>query len=362
MGRDHVRRLTDIRIYEQELVEWLPEHILDCHVHMGLRSHVGQLSAERLRNDWALRLGLDQTWNQLRDNYRLLFPGRSVQALAFGNVFQEADTEQTNAYVHAGIGREDVCAGALYVTRPEYSAEKVAQALAEGFIGLKPYPDLAPQGPDECHIPDFLPRHQLEVLNEVGGILMLHLPGPKRLADEHSIRDLIDMSGAYPNVAIIVAHVGRAYCLPTALQGLPHLAPYESISFDITANLNHEVLSLALQTVGPERLLFGSDLPITMVRGSREHAGNNFINHLETNETEMGIAPLEDGGYTFLLYEELRALIRAVKDCGLGRETMHQILYSNCAHLLDRCSSRTTPLETTESVAQSATHQHSYTL
>ncbi len=357
-----MRRRTDIRIYEEELVEWLPEQILDCHVHMGLASHVGQVSAERLRADWALRLGLDQTWSQLRANYRLLFPHTRVQALVFGNVYQEVDTEQSNAYVHQGIDQEDVCAGALFVTRPEYSAEKVAQALANGFIGIKPYPDLAPQGPDECHVPNFLPRHHLEVLNEVGGILMLHLPGPKRLADERNIRDLIDISGAYPNVAIIVAHVGRAYCLPTALQGLPHLAPYESICFDITANLNHEVLSLALQTVGPDRLLFGSDLPITMVRGTREYAGDNYINHLEMTETEIGTAPLGDGGYTFLLYEELRALVRALEDCGYGRETMRQILYSNCSRLLDRYSSRTASLDRTQGACQPKIPQHSHIL
>ncbi len=53
------------------------------------------------------------------------------------------------------------------------------------------------------------------------------------------------------------------------MAGLPHFADDPGLYFDISANLNADVFHYALGTIGPERLLFGSDLPVTMMRGVR---------------------------------------------------------------------------------------------
>jgi hypothetical protein len=44
--------------------------------------------------------------------------------------------------------------------------------------------------------------------------------------------------------------------------------------------------------------------------------------------------PEVEARYTYYLYEELRALIRAVERAALGREAMHKIMYANAAKLL----------------------------
>jgi hypothetical protein len=327
----------DRRTYRDEIEPWLPERIMDIHVHVSLPEHTGPIAPERIAANWAMEVGTAQSWDELRATYAALFPERTVACLAFGGVFRETDSAANNAYVLAGTRNPDNRAAALLCTRPEWSAEQVAQGLGEGFAGIKPYPDLAAGGEGEVSVFDFLPHDHLRVLDDLGGILMLHLPRAGRVGDPQNQREVLEIRSRYPRVKLIVAHIGRAYCLATAQRGLPSLAKDDGIYFDTAANLNADVFRYALDLVGPRRLLFGSDLPITLMRGVREHVGDKYINYTSepyswnTNRKSAE----EEAHYTFFLYEELRALIEAVRAAGFGRDAMAQILYGNGAQLLE---------------------------
>ena len=323
-------------IYESEISPWLPPKIVDCHVHVGLREHCGQISPKRLSENWALEVGLWQSWDQLRARYRMLFPEQEVSALAFGTVLPEADFAAENAYTLAGASDPRDRTWALFATRPEWNAQMIADAMSAGFLGIKPYPDLAPQETPEVSIYDFVPKDHLGVLDELGGVLMLHLPRKGRLADPNNTRELLEIAERYPSIKLIVAHIGRAYCLPTARTGLPPLADATSICFDTAANLNSDVFQYALETVGPDRLLFGSDLPITMMRGFREHSGETYINYTDGPFTwnNNRKSREEEAKYTYYIYEELRALIKAFESTGLGRDAFEKVMYTNAISLL----------------------------
>ena len=324
------------RVYEEELRSWLPPRILDCHVHVSLAEHCGPISPERLKQNWAMEIDMDQSWKRLRDNYRILFPDQEVAALAFGITYREVDIESNNEYVIAGASDPRNRARALFVTRPEWEASRIAEAMSRGFLGIKPYPDLALRESNEVSIFDFVTPGQLAALNELGGILMLHLPRQGRLADPDNIREVLEIHESYPSIKLILAHIGRAFCLPTAQRGLPHFVDAPGIYFDTAANLNPDVFQYAIETVGPKRLLFGSDLPITLIRGMREHVGERYINYTDgpyswnTNRK----SPEEEAKYTCFVYEELRALRKAIERSGLGSDAVEMIMYSNSAELM----------------------------
>jgi hypothetical protein len=328
---------NDIRIYEEELLPWLPKEIIDCHVHLGTSDLCGPISPERMSGMWALEIATELTWKDLREICVKLFPKRNLSILAFGFPYREIDSELNNRYLLDGAADPRNAASALMITRPEWDAERIAEGLSSGFAGIKPYPDLAPNGV-ECSIYDFLPREHLQVLNDAGGILMLHLPRAGRMADAKNIRESLEIAENYSAIKLIVAHIGRSFCLPTAKVGLPPLADHPGIFFDTAANLNSDVFRYALETVGPERIIFGSDLPITLMKGIREHAGERYINYTSGNYTWNGNRkpPEVEENYTYYIYEELLAIIRAVRQAGMGAPEMEKIMFSNCRRLLDR--------------------------
>lgn len=327
--------VTD-RVYEEELSPWLPPKVIDVHVHVGLVEHIAPLTEERKRSNWAYEAGLLQSWEELRVNLRVLFPRQEVEALAFGVPLREVDLERNNDYILAGLNDPANRARGLLVTRPGWDPSVIDDAMRSGFIGIKPYPDLAPSGDPEPSIYEFLPRPHLEALNRNRAIVTLHLPRKGRLADPDNIRELTEISGDYPAVRIIVAHIGRSFCLPTAQRGLGQLAGLPNVWYDFSAVMSADVLAYAIETVGPERLLYGSDLPITLIRGVREHVGETYINYTDglfSWNTDRK-PPEVEANYTYYLYEELRALIAAIRRLGLAGETMEKIMHANAAELL----------------------------
>lgn len=329
---------VDKRIYERELSPWLPARILDCHVHISLAENCGWMSPERRAEIWAMDVGVFQSWELLRARYKTLFPNQTVDCLAFGGVYREQDANVENRVVLAGKRDPANRAQCLLVTRPEWHPRVIEDAMTRGFIGIKPYPDLAPGDRDEVSIFDYLPRAHLEVADRLGAVLMLHIPRAGRLGDPDNIRELLEIGERYPAVRVIIAHIGRAYCTPTAEKGLPHFKDCPSLVFETSANLNAEVFQIALETLGPDRILFGSDLPVTIMRGVREYEGETYINFSDgpfawnTNRK----SPEEEAEYTYYVYQELRSLIRATQRAGLGKEAFHRMMYDNAAKLLGK--------------------------
>jgi len=327
---------TANEVYEKELSQWLPPKIIDCHVHVKLQEHAGPVSPKRKEAMWALEVGSSQSWEQLRSNTQTLFPRQDVTCLTFGGVYREVNTDLSNDYVLSGAKDPRNKAMALYVTRPEWSTAKLELAMDQGFLGIKPYSDLALKDSIEVSIYDFLPKDHLKLMNDRGGIVMLHLPRAKRIGDPENTKELLEIAEAYPSIRLIVAHIGRAYCLPTAEKGLPYFADVPGVLFDTAANLNADVFEYALKIVGPDRILYGSDLPIMLMRGVREHVGDKYINYTDgpyswnTNRK----SPEDEAKYTYYLYEEMKALIEAVRRCGGGKDTLNKILYTNSAKLL----------------------------
>lgn len=328
---------NDLSIYENDLLPWLPEEIIDCHVHVGRSEFCGPITPERMKDLWAIEVATHLTWTDLRSVYKTLLPAQNVSSLVFGWPYREISLEENNRYVLDGVLDSANRAVGLMVTHPGWDAGIIREGLSLGFVGIKPYPDLTPHGL-ECSIYDFLPHSHLNALNDVGGILMLHLPRKQRLADPENIREILEISDRYPAIKLIIAHIGRSFCLPTAEVGLPNFVNHPGILFDTAANLNADVFRFALETIGPDRILFGTDLPITLMRGVREHVGDRYVNYTDGDYSwNIDRKSLEEeSAYTYYMYEEIRAIVRAVKESGMGKAEMRKIMFSNCAGLLNK--------------------------
>lgn len=97
-------------------------------------------------------------------------------------------------------------------------------------------------------------------------------------------------------------------------------------------------IELALREVGPERLLYGSDLPVALMRGVREYRGDEYINFSDGaytwNTPERRKPATAEAGYTLYLYEELRAFRQAAQRVGLTREQVAGVMGGNARRLV----------------------------
>lgn len=333
-------RLNDVdrEFYDHYLRDFLPAKIFDFHVHIGEAHHFHPISLQRLQSNWALECGHILPFEDLREAYAQLFPNSVVNQLCFPFPLREAKLRQCNAYVAKKIKEEQ--AFGLYTPHPAEDAEKLRTALVNGkFSGLKPYPDLVcGKKEDEISIFDFAPEPHLSVADELGLIVLLHLPRPGRLKDPANIAELKQISRQFPRLKLVIAHVGRSYCLSFAQEGLPQLSDCTSFYYDLAAVLNPAVLAFALRVVGPERLLWGSDFPILFLRGRQEWRGEKYVNF--TSRMFMWNVerrpPEEEAHYTLYVYEQLRALRQACEEVGVTRREVERIFWGNAISLLGK--------------------------
>ena len=183
----------------------------------------------------------------------------------------------------------------------------------------------------------FPPAHQ-EIADELGLIALIHLSRPERLRDPRNLAELHELAAKRPRIRVIIAHIGRAYTMSFAEPGLAALRDLPNLYHDFAMNLNAEVIELALREIGPERLLYGSDLPICLMRGVREHRGDEYLNFSDGDYTwntpERRKAPEIEAEYSLYIYEQLRAFKLAAERAGLAAEQVAQVMGGNARRLV----------------------------
>ena len=327
----------DKQVYENEIKDFLPKEFIDFHIHM-YKNTFKRNGDHNGGSTWPSKAANEMTYEQMADCFERLFPENKVTPLVFGSCLQDFD--QVNNYVMEESQKHGF--PTLYRSSYDMDANELERRVIEGgFLGLKPYLSNCPPyiPTKEIRIFDFLPHEQLEVANKHGWIIMLHIARDGRLKDPVNIAQLMEIEEKYPNVKLVVAHIGRAYSKEDIGNAFEILGKTKNMYFDFTANLCDDAIRECIKAVGPKRLIFGSDLPIAILRLYRITEDGVYYNvvprglygdvagepHMrETDETDV----------TLMIYEQILAMKRVAKELNLTKEDIYDIFAGNAKRLL----------------------------
>ena len=327
----------DELFYREFLQPRLPEKIFDVHVHLNLPEHVASVPPERWYTDWALESGHLLPCEDAYASARELFPDCRYRIAGFPWPIKEADMEANNIYL-----AEQRAEGLLFpfmTVRPEWNPEEIERVLLrKDFVGFKPYPDMVSgvKGAD-ISIFDFLPHEQWRILARHAKAVMLHLPRTERIASPDNIRELRDIRQKYPEVSIIIAHFGRSFCPYYLRTGLELLGSDSGgFYFDTAAVINPETYDLAFSRISPERILFGTDMPILFWHGRRSWTEREYRNLCrEKFSWNKQHEPVEvEAEYTLFLYEQMRAILDAMDRQRLNARQRKAVFWNNAERIL----------------------------
>ena len=335
---------VDRRVYEEELDSFLPHKIIDIHTHVWLKKYRHRYPDNPKRTvTWPALVAEENPIEDLFETYRLMFPGKQVTPLIFTSIIRSDDCDAQNNYIAECTRRLGV--PSLLYAFPEWSGEELYQRITAGHhLGIKVYLNLSPAylPTAEIRIFDFVPHHQLALLNEHKMILMLHIPRDGRLGDPVNLAQMLEIERRFPDVRVIYAHVGRAYCPEDFGNAFEMLKKTERLTFDFSATTLDEAIYRTLDTVGPQRVLFGSDLPILRMRMRRVCEDGNYVNIVPrglygdvSGDPHMReVSGSEAQELTFFMYEELKAFKRAATRFGATPDDIEAICYGNANTLL----------------------------
>ena len=324
----------DKKVWEEELRDFLPDKIFDAHMHIwepGTRkgSQKGCVS-------WTSIVAPDMTYENMQDTYAKVFPGKQVKQLLMASPLCHLDIENEYALKCAKENGHP----ALYCTNWDSDEAEIFAALKKGFCGIKPYQNNSPSyiPAAEVRIFDFLTPRQLEFMNSIHGIVILHIPRNLRLRDPINIAQLMEIDEKYPNAKVIVAHVGRAYIPSDVGDSFEVLKNTKNLLFDFSANTSDYAMQKLFESISSDRILFGTDMPFSKMRMYRIEKNGTYVNVVPrgrygdiSNDPHMEESDEEN--ITTFVYEELRAFKKAATAVGYTREDIEKIMYKNAEKL-----------------------------
>lgn len=187
-----------------------------------------------------------------------------------------------------------------------------------------------------------LPAGQMQVADDRGLAMTLHIPRQERLADPVNQTQMVELCRRYPNVRIIFAHIGRAYYLSNIIGFMDRIAACPNAYLD-TAMVNHEgVLEYAFRNFPRDRILFGSDAPIAFLYGKSVEINNQYA-YLMGEDYAIGTSIYDDDHavvFTSFFYEQLRGIKLAAERAGLSRGEIEDLFFNNASHLFTDVAER----------------------
>ena len=343
MIKDFKYYQSDRKVYTDEIKNNIPDKVIDFHVHIWKKEFLSKdIDPIKKERDPFFNFDVidEFTFDDFNKISKSLFPDTEYEGLFFGAPFEEVKIDDNNQMIGDEITRRR--SAGLFIPRADDNIEYIEDNIkANNFYGFKPYPDLAigkkyRHDQDSVSIMDFITEEQLKLANKYRLIVLLHIPKSNRLRDKKNIEDIINISKSYPGLKLILAHAGRAYCVYDLIDDITKINKLDNVFVDTAVINNWEVIEILLEKLGSEKIIFGSDLPITALRG-KNICINNKHYFFTANPYPWSVSNknLEEKNITFFLYEEIREIIKAVSKRKSDKKVIENIFYNNAKRLID---------------------------
>lgn len=321
------RNSDDIFIYNHEIRPYIPEKIFDAHSHLSNREFHNLPTDAGNTETCFYDVGI----SDLRSSWELLLPDSEVNGLVMGTPIYNCDLEAENRFVahsiNDGVNRFSIMTKPQMP--PDYLINEIETLKPSGF---KPYLVHAlVEDKQNARITDFITEEQLDVANNYGLCVTLHVSKPRAMADPENLTDISWLIKQYPNTQFILAHCGRSFIGTNMADALDTLPVAENLWIDTSAVCDTGVFLELFSRYDLSRILYGSDL-VDAAAFKGNYIGLGMSWHIATPQLFARAGGLESRA-TFAIYENLRALFRAARFCKISENDIQNIFYNNAANL-----------------------------
>lgn len=310
----------------ETIAHFIPEKVYDMHAHWYRQADLN--STEKTLWTTGPEIGgLDQ-WTF---NIQQFFPKASLLGgLFFPAPLPKVNLSAANQFLSEELGKSELSRG-LMLVKPETSQKELERGLSQHkIVGFKPYHVYSTEVPTaQSGITGFLPEHIWSIAHEHQAVIMLHIMKDKAMLDPQNSQDIYRLCLKYPGVKLILAHCGRSFHALHA-EGAKFLKAIPNIWFDMSGICEVQAILPILKHFGPEKLLYGSDFPVSQIRGKCVSIGDGFIwlDEDTCNWNKAWGKPILVG------LESLGALQEAANNFGLDKSDVDLIFRGNGMQLL----------------------------
>jgi len=313
-----------------ELASFCTESVWDSHSHIYRRSDLGSDISDFLSNG-PETCGIG-AW---RESMAAIHGSdHIIGGLFFPYPAASCDAKKANNFLLGELSKESSCRGGVLVTPSMTEGDIESFIDNPRIVALKPYHVFSNQKPSfDSTISGFLTKGMLEVAHRHSLAIVLHLVRKAALADPENLKEIIAISKKYQNVKLVLAHAGRGFHAQNTVKAVRALRGCTNVWFDVSGICEPEAIVAILKEFGPRRLLWGSDFPVSEMRGRAVSIGDGFFwlteESLSGEKLIADIAP----NLVKLYLESLHALQSACSLFGASSDDRKDIFSRNALDL-----------------------------
>ncbi|MFO1095479.1 MAG: amidohydrolase family protein [Planctomycetaceae bacterium] len=320
---------ADCELFDRKLRSWMPPGAYDAHAHLyDLRHLVPGSTRDSFYGapeiGYATYVERTSAWMGDRCPSGGVFFPFPVKTCVMRDV---------NQFLFDDLKTAPTSRGLMLVRPDDDPAAVEAQVLREKWVGFKVYHVYAKREHTfHADSEEFLPDWLWELANRYGLLIMLHIVLDRALADERNQTYLREHCIRYPGARLVLAHASRGFCGAHTVEGIHSLRGLENVWFDNSAVCEATAVEAVLRTFGSTRLLFGTDFPVSEMRGHAMSLGDGFW---WLYETEVDFSKWTLGSPTKVGIQSLLALQQACRTFALRDAEVENIFGRNIRQLLD---------------------------
>lgn len=312
--------------FMESVVQFLPKKVYDMHAHLYRREDL-RATTKGVWNDGPETVGFEQ-W---RNHTKLFFKEASqLGGLFFPAPLPNVDVYAANQFLSQELSQSSLSRGLMLVTPKTTAVEIDSFFRNPQIVGFKPYHVFSEEKPTpQSSINGFCPERFWQHAHDRKAVIMLHIMRDASALDPRNIEEIKTYCRKYAQVKLILAHCARSFHAAHA-EGIRYLKGLENIWFDMSGICEAEAIYSVLKYFGPEKLLWGSDFPVSQIRGRAVSLGTGFIwldNDAYVQENALG-KPFLVG------VESISALMNAARWFGLNCSDREDIFWKNGLELL----------------------------
>lgn len=339
---DHALRLNTAEEQLREmLMPRIPTSIIDVHTHAARPEDVDLASIPDHVQRHMVSTYPYTTLEQSKSIDELLMPDKDVRKIRFAHAFPGIGHAAVNEYLKSE--QPDGDKTALFgISDSEAEVEYTIGNLDSGaYNGLKMY--YMASVPPKNALYDYFPPPILEAAQRQQTPIILHLPNSL----SNSMHEVQQLHNDFPGLPVILAHVGVTFLPHGKHDGtMKELAKISNTYVDTSGVYSSEVIAVALKHLGPGRLLYGSDEPLSLLRDQyydNPQLGSRLITdypyHWVNPEERAKYIHLAKGEFVHGHWRQLQAILDACSLVGYNEEqaskAQQMIFYDNAKKLFD---------------------------
>ncbi len=240
----------------KRLGDWLPEAFIDSHAHATLPEHVLEVPASSFRHMHSTFPSF--TLEQSVQINALLHPDKHIRTLRFAIPWRGINHRVANQYLLDSSPADDRVALFGISDDVDYTVEALRQNRVSALKMYHAY-----LSPPATEIYDYFVPPVLEEASRLGIPVILH---PPRIIT--SVLDQLQrLQRDFPKLTVVLAHLGLTKSVVPGLEeAYREVAKSERFYTDTSMVPSVDVVKLALKVFGINRVLYGSDQPVNLIR------------------------------------------------------------------------------------------------